>query len=558
MKKSKIYALAALFLFLTFIAASAYYFAVSEADVTGNVISLKNIFKKQITDSRVRIPAEKPVYSFNISGVFASAWCGNISNLSIDIFMESNQNYNARVKWKTSPNPEASFLYLTGYGKHRLTGDIIQTNSAMGYSGTDASVSGVYGNSNIEMKLDNLEENKKYSLETVSFWEGGCAVRYKINITTPPIGVADEAQCKKIIDNGPMSDKLNLIFVPYNYTAAEITTGRFERDVRDVLFEHDLASSFVGQRRSFFELPVLNASSKAFNIFIVNKSVSNSNSINQFISAAKSCGRLNKERDMIVVLANTNEGMSYASGIGSGVIIWLSIGERDTLQGITLAHEMAHLIGFDEEYYYWADPGSSPRNAPNCEYGNLTCEKFCSGVNAELTEEVHSAKRKAMQCVNIIGSGDASEWQTFCPTLDLEGWFEAHPIWYGGSTNIEEFCALPLSTSLIYACYAGTLMPLEDENIGIDCKAGYGCYFGCGTRYEYTKGSYVSIMGGGAMGEDNRIYSELDAASPTPIMPDFSKADSDILERYFSQFTTKYTLARSFIVRVPSRRIPIR
>lgn len=540
MKNSKIYALAAVFLFIAIIAASAYYFASDDSGVTGNVISLKNIFKKQITDSRVRIPPESPIYSFNISGVFASARCGNISNLSIDIFTDINWDYKAKVKWQTSPRPASSFLYLTGYSLKRLNKNLVITDMQQG-DGTGT---------NIEIELNSIEENKEYTFEMVTFW-GGCPARYMLNITTPPIGVASRVQCKKIIENGPVSDKLNLLFVPYNYTAEDISTGKFEADVREVLYTADSASPWPANRRSLFGIPVFNKTISGFNIFIANKSVTGGYP-NQLISFGKTWG-INKTKDIVIVMENINEGTAYAQGIGTGLWIMLPKGSSWSGKGSLLAHEMAHLIGMDEEYYFLGGGTNSPRNAPNCDYGNLTCEKWCRGTRTDLTEMIHSAKRDYMRCFEIISSSNEEEWREFCPTLDFEYILAKHLY---SISSAEEFCALPPSPSQISLCYAGTFIPLEDENIGIDCNPGYGCYFGCGTNYYYTRGDYVSIMGGGAMGGNNRIYRDMDAASPTPIMPDFSKVVNDELERYFSQFTTKYTLARSPISRViPTRRI---
>lgn len=571
MKNSKIYAAAAVFLFIAIIAASVYYFAGSEADVTGNAISLKSLFKKQITDSRVRIPPERPIYSFNRSGVFASANIGTeaftLSNFSLDIFKKPNMDYRAVVKWKINAPPArtifGSYIILYANKTNRLTGDRFLMQAGVNYT--------LEPISNIELTYDFLEEGTEHLILIETSVEGG-VLEYNASFKTPPIEPA-RVVCNKIIDNRPTADKFNIFFAPLRYTAEEISAGRFEADVRDVLYnaepvvynaDTETYSPVVNKRRSLLEIPVFNKSRSAFNVFIINASLSAPVAYNKLVSIGKACS-FNRERDIFIIMANEERGMAYAQGVGTGIWVDLSRGsDRFRGTGAILAHEIAHLIGFDEEYYGWADWGD-PRpefvQAPNCEYGNLTCEKFCSGTNAELVGAIHSAKHKAMQCRDMVRSGNVDAWQTFCPTLNLEEYIAAIVRTSGtlsGASNLAEFCALPLSTSRIYACYAGTLMPLEDENIGTGCREGYGCYLGCGTHYEYTKGSYVSIMGGGSMGEDNRIYRDLDAASSTPIMPDFSKADSDILERYFSQFTTRYTLARSPIGRVPTRRIPPR
>ena len=584
MKNSKIYALAAVFLVIVFIAASAYYFASEDSGVTGNAISLKSLFKKQITDSRVRIPPEGLIYSVNRSGVFASTRIlgeeVNLGNLSLDIFRKPNMDYRAVIKWKLNVNPLSYNRFVDIYGPFFIDSTVTlftnRTNRLTGIvtlaqAGVNQTLNPV-GNvalmevfSNIEITYSPVEEDKDY-LILIETSVPGDQLQYNFTFKTPPVEPA-RVECNRIIDNGPAEKKFNIFFVPLKYSAEDLSTGRFEEDVRDVLYNAYPTPPIAGKgdvmnRRSLFGIPVFNKSLKSFNVFVINSFLPAPVAYNKLISIGKACS-FNRDRDIFIMMDNIESGTAYAQGVGTGIWIDIPRGEeRFKGKGAILSHEIAHLIGFDEEYYFWGEPvGISPLNAPNCEYGNLTCTKWCRGTNTELSERIHSAKRKSMQCKDIVMSRDTEAWQTFCPTLELAEQFHevsGEDTTFYGATNIEELCSLPLSTSIINVCYEGTFIPLEDENIGIDCNTGYGCYLGCGSHYQHTKGSYVSIMGGGALGNDIRIYAQMDAVSPTPIMPDFSKADSDILERYFSQFTTRYELARRPIGRVPVRRIPPR
>lgn len=452
-----------------------------------------------------------------------------MEDLRLEIFMDSNLDYKLAATWHTDPAPEVSNLFIYTYTTHRLTGETALI--PIGAEWTPAQERDVEVRSAVP-----VDEDREYVVGIQSCFPSAGCLNYNVSFTTPQIAAAN-VDCNRVIDHGPRERKLDLIFVPLNYTHEELASGRLEADVNYLLFHSDAGSADVAARRPFFGIPVLNRSFSKFNVIVVHDRVPCCRN-NQLFSVGKRCG-FDRNEDIFVIMHNTESGMAYAQGLGSGNWVMMARGHGWHGAGTTLAHEIGHLIGLDEEYYLTSGGVAFPREAPNCDYGNLTCSEWCSGARSDLAGAAHEAKRKYDECMNVFTTGDDAAWRAFCPQLDLDEAFAraaGRGSTFYGATNKDELCGKPRSELQAYVCYMGTFVPLEDENLGVGCRPGYGCYLGCGTQYYYTRSSYVSIMGGGALGENNRIYSELDAVSPTPVLPDFSPAANDALEGYFARF----------------------
>lgn len=451
----------------------------------------------------------------------------SIEDLRLEIYMDSNLDYRLDATWHTTPAAEVSNLFVYAYTTHRLTGET--TLATVGTLWTTEPEREVEPQGTIA-----LDEDREYVIAIQSCFPSAGCLDYNLSFTTPPIAAAN-VDCNRIVDNGPHGSKLDLIFVPFNYSREELAAGRLEADVNRLLFQADAGSAAVAARRSFFGVPVLNSSFGKFNAVVVHDEVPCCHN-NQLFSIGRRCG-FDKGEDIFVIMQNTEGGMAYAQGLGSGNWVMMARGHDWQGVGTTLAHEVGHLIGMDEEYYLASGGVAFPREAPNCDYGNLTCSKWCSGTRSELVGAIHEAKMEYDECMQVFTAGDDAAWHAICTQLDLDEAFErlAGSTFYGAADK-DELCMKPRSELQGYVCYAGTLVPLEDENLGVGCREGYGCYFGCGTQYYYTKSSYVSIMGGGALGENNRIYHELDSVSVVPLLPDFSPSANEALEGYFAGF----------------------
>jgi hypothetical protein len=475
-----------------------------------------------------------PVFAVTRPGVLKSwrnEYTGDeasISDLVLELFMDPELNYELVARWTTDPVADVSNLFVNTYDTHRLTGETELTPLETQWTSARETEVELHG-------IADIAEDKEYLVTIQSCFPGAPCLEYNVSFTTPEIPAAN-VDCNRLVDHGQHGRKLDLIFVPFNYTVEELAAGKLEDDVRYLLFHDEPSSADVAARRSLFSIPVFNRSFSNFNVVVVHDEVPCCHD-NQLFSVGKRCG-FDKGKDIFVVMHNTESGMAYAQGIGIGN--WVMMAKSYNWHGVgaTLAHEIAHLVGMDEEYYLTSGGTIFPRDAPNCDYGNLTCRKWCSGVRADLVEDIHDAKERYDGCMVVFASGGESEWQSFCRSLDFREVFERAArigsTFYGVAAQ-EQLCAKPRNEIEAYVCYAGTLVPLEDENLGVNCRSGYGCYFGCGTQYYYARSDYVSIMGGGALGENNRIYREVDSPS-SPILPDFSKATNDALEGYFESF----------------------
>ena len=236
MKNSKIYALAAVFLFIAIIAASAYYFANDDSSVTGNVISLKSIFRKQIAssarESPVRIPPERPISSFSREGVFASKSVEGgllaFRDLSLEIFQKPNMDYRAVVKWKINAPSSTTIAFsdITFYTNKtkRISGETFLMHFGINQSFEPIS--------NVELSYEPIEEGEDYLIVVDSFLNDGRGeLTYNFSFKTPAVAPA-RVHCNKIVDNGLASDRFNIFFVPVGYTNEEISSGTYDSDVR--------------------------------------------------------------------------------------------------------------------------------------------------------------------------------------------------------------------------------------------------------------------------------------------------------------------------------------
>ena len=364
-------------------------------------------------------------------------------------------------------------------------------------------------------------------------------LEYNLSLKTPQLAKTS-SECTPLFVSGLSENKIDLVFIPVNYSQEEINDGLFEKDVKSILFDSQKESTSIEKRISFFEIPVFNQSSAVFNMFLA-KYLSQSPSQNKLIAIAKSCG-FDKKEDVIILVHNSVLGMGYAEGVGTGNTIYLFKSGGFVASATLFAHELAHLFGMDEEYYMLNGGVTEPKNVQNCDYGNLTCNKWCAGVDAEKTTKIHAAKEKYDTCTKILADKNEGAWKDFCLTLDLKTLIENYVISggsYAGAKSQEEFCAFPLSKAVGYTCYAGTFWSLDrDEslNLGINCKEGYQCYYGCGTKYEYTRSTFIGIMGGGAMGEAQYLYQQKEQNSGEKVLPDFSPAANKAIKEYLSKY----------------------
>ncbi|MEW5955629.1 MAG: hypothetical protein AB1626_03795, partial [Candidatus Micrarchaeota archaeon] len=393
----------------------------------------------------------------------------------------------------------------------------------------------------LRLSYAGLEENASYVLRVMSCGSAAC-VDWNASYATPAIGAAD-VTCSKILDNG--RNKLDLIFVAADYGRGDLESGLFEYNAKEVLYGRDSLSPQPRRRQSFFSLSALAENTRKFNAYVVNGDLPGF-SANQLASVARAClapgESFDKRKDVVIVMNNSEAGMAYAQGLGTGFIVWLSKGGDDWKgKGALFAHELAHLIGFDEEYYFssgMTDAQAEIRRnyaqevgLPNCAYEEFSCDKWCRATRDDLAPLVTAAKEKYDECMSVFGAGDAGRWTSLCPALNFSHWYDEGRSFMGAGSQTE-LCALPPSALQAYVCYAGTLVPYENQDFGVDCPLGFGCYFGCGGYYKFMRSAYVSIMGGGALGEDNRIYAELDEASR--VLPDWSPAAAAALREYLA------------------------
>ncbi len=487
-----------------------------------------------------RIPPN-PLFSAEQRGIFASTTNPttgeelSLRNLHFKLFLEQNLNYRLQAQWEVEMSGGFSGGGASGVAIYtartpRLTQETVM--SQIDYiSAPWAAAVEIESHSKVV-----IDENKEYLFVIQSCSSIECA-SYNLSVKTPPIPSAT-AHCNEVINNGPSEGKINLIFVPENYSLEELRQGKLERDVNFILFENQPNLPDVLGRRAFFGIPLLNRSSSVFNVIIIHDQVPCCFN-NQLFALSNACG-VEEEKGVFVVMQNKESGTAFAQGLGEGNWIMLPKGHQWEGGGVTLAHELGHLIGLDEEYYILGLGGTGgPRNAPNCDYGNLSCSTWCSGVQPQIVSQIHQAQRKYDECIAIFNNGSDAEWHSFCSSLNFDKAFQqadqqGNAIY--GTHSANELCALPPSSLQAYVCYLGTFVPYEQENIGLGCQEGFGCYLGCGTHYYYTKSDYVNIMGGGALGENGRIYREVDATSTETILPDYSPAAEAVLERYFERF----------------------
>src|SRR3989338_9016225 len=480
----------------------------------------------------------KPIYSKKVNGIFAKATTAlnkeiTLSNLKFELFMGQNLQYFAQAEWETNIHSSASGIIVSQESVFKLSGN--KENNQLQYVSILNSPLKMQGKTSFL-----LNENQEYTFTIQSCYneyfpklDSSC-INHNFILKMPKIAKA-EVNCKKIVDNGLQENKLDMVFIPSEYSEEELKSGKLEKDVHLLLFEKVPDSAAVEERISFFDVPLFNQNFNLFNVHVINEKVPCCNN-NQLLSSAKSCG-FDQQKDVIVVMYNSVLGMSFAEGIGTGNKIYMFKGNEWQELGSVLAHEFGHLIGLHEEYYTLPSSFMTPSESPNCEYGDLTCSKWCKNIDAEKVKQVHTAKEKFDACQKILTEKDEIAWKDFCSTLDLGGIISDYVKEVGGSysgaMSQEEYCTFPLSEVIGYTCYAGTFWPLDrDEslNLGVNCLDGYQCYFGCGGNYEWTRSTFVGIMGGGTMGETQYLWKQKEKNAGEKILPDFSPAASQALK----------------------------
>ncbi len=502
----------------------------ASTDITGRQQRFTIRSSEEILPSRL-IRTNTPIATLTKPGVLVSQYSEQIRDdlemrdFWLEVYMQPDLTYKFRAGWKLTGLSQGSNFFINANITWRDTGktELKQLGSLFV---TDQRAD-IYFDQN-DPRSPPIDADREYLLTLQTCFVQGPCLAYNVSLVTPSLPSINTT-CNQLVNNGPKENKLNLVFVHRNYSDEQLGVGMLEDDVDYVLFHSEPNAGEVSARRSFFGIPVLNRSFSAFNVFTVHDEIPCCKT-NQLLAVANACG-IPKKNAVFVIMVNEKTGTAYAQDRGVGHWIWFPRGGDLVGAGATLAHEFAHLVGVDEEYYFDDQLAYTPREAPNCDYTNLTCEKWCNGVKRDMVQRINTAKSLHDQCLDAVKNRDETSWRDICMQLDFGKTF---PQGVGGAASQKELCSKPVSAIEGYECSAGSFDLLEAENIGVDCREGYGCYFGCGGQYQFTRGSLVSIMGAGGMGEFGKFYAQLDARSR--VMPDYSKATSETVGHYLLGF----------------------
>ncbi|MFH0713403.1 MAG: hypothetical protein V1722_02590 [Candidatus Micrarchaeota archaeon] len=203
--------------------------------------------------------------------------------------------------------------------------------------------------------------------------------------------------------------------------------------------------------------------------------------------------------------------------------------------GETFNHEIGHSFGLKDEYYTAMEYNNLTAqevtawnaHVPNCDYsrprtsnayvtGKGYCTRWCKGVDSANYSIYYSTRQLFDRCSTLLSSR-STDWVNFCrSSLNFtrnyveNGYYarfvvDGNPTWY---ESVEQACTgifsqTANSSDFYYTsnieefCFAGSLENIWDMNIGKQCAAGTGCYFGCGGfgRVSYNYRQYVGAFG---------------------------------------------------------------
>ena len=322
--------------------------------------------------------------------------------------------------------------------------------------------------------------------------------------------VDKEVICFPLLKNGESANKIDLVFVPDDYMTYE------------ELFSDDFWSfktrvqKFIDNENGLFSKEPFKSKKQMFNIYLLNLKEDKDCQISDENGGdfwgckvwaeeqAKKCGVF----DSVVVVSDDlkgtggQSGSAYAGKNFAQVTPFRVSKEEANINPElyindvtkTFIHEFGHSFGGLKDEYFTKNTFTLPQKFLNCD--SFGCPKWCSG-NPVLPEPQYEA------CAKITNETDckSSSLKPSCEWIQL----------YGKNVCRGSF---------------------SEENFGVDCLSGYGCYQGC----EGLNG-YRSTQSGDMMAYGSNTYW---GPSNSKIVPSgFSPAQRQILLTELSKYDTK-------------------